>query len=101
MHMPDTADTQTVSVKMCSKCHQNPRADTNNGNPWCKECRADYQRIYAEGRAERVKDTGYAKGVEAMRASQIAKLDEMASWATLEVRDVITWIREFPAPRPN
>ncbi len=83
----------------CSLC--DAQLDTTGYPLWCKSCRTLRKRALKEAHAQMATGKGFAAGAEQMRASQIAKLDEMASWATLEVRDVITWIREFPAPRPS
>lgn len=90
--MPDEETT-------CSLC--DAALDTTGYPLWCKECRTKRKRALKEAHAQMATGKGFAAGAEQLRAAQIAKLNEMSSWATLEVSDVISWIREFPAPRPS
>ncbi len=99
--MPETAESQTAAAKMCSKCGKHPRADSNGNNPWCKECRADYARIYAEGKAERMKDTGFSKGAEAMRIALIEAINRTHPNVITNYGEVARWIREYPIPTPR
>lgn len=92
--MPETAE----AVKLCSKCGKNPRADQEGTNPWCKECRADYQAAYAAGKAERIKDTGFSKGAEAMRQAMLAEAVKRNPVGMVQAGEVARWIANFPAP---
>ena len=96
--MPELADAVEL---LCSKCHKNPRADANGTNPWCKECRADYQRAYEAGRAEKLKDTGFAKGAEAMRKALLERFAGRAPDGVIRLSDLYHWLREVPTPRPQ
>lgn len=98
--MPEIADAAEIAVKMCSKCKQNPRADADGTNPWCLDCRADYQRAYNEGKAERLKDTGFSKGVEAMRRALLQAMGGLHPAGQTTNGLIVEWIRDFPTPRP-
>jgi len=69
--MPETA--------LCSKCGENPRADDDGTNPWCKPCRAKYQKEYQEGKLGRERSKGFAAGVEAMRNLLVDEFDKIGS----------------------
>jgi tRNA(Ile2) C34 agmatinyltransferase TiaS len=49
----------------CSRC--TGLLDTDGSPPWCKKCRAKYQRDYKALRAEMTESRGYAAGISAMR----------------------------------
>jgi hypothetical protein len=97
----EEAKTGLGSVVMCSKCHQNPRANSDSTNTWCLACRADYQRTYEAGKSAKIKDLGFGKGAEAMRRALMEKLGQMAPVAMISVQELRRWIAEFPTPRPE
>lgn len=82
---------------LCSKCGVNPRADENGNNPWCKACRAEYQREYEQTRLARKERHGWALGVKAMRELLAAEFDRLgfSTFSAIEVRDLI---RNAPGP---
>ena len=67
-----TAEKQTVRI--CSKCKKNPAADQDGTNPWCKDCRAAYQREYSASLEDRAERRGLRRGIDAMRDAAAANL---------------------------
>jgi len=54
--------------KTCTKCGNNPKAGgPEDKNPWCKECRAEYQRERVQGLDWRAERRGLIRGIRAMR----------------------------------
>lgn len=53
--------------------------DTAGSPPWCKTCRAKYQRDYKAMRAEMSESRGFAAGVSAMRAYLAAHFERLGS----------------------
>lgn len=100
-HMIESMNSTAEDLKLCSKCGKNPRADQSGTNPWCKDCRADYQAAYAAGKAERIKDTGFSKGVEAMRHALLDAAMKRNPLGMVLAGDVSRWIANFPAPTPK
>jgi len=88
----------TSEVLLCSKCGDNPRADGDSNNPWCKECRAEYQRNYERLRLLKQERHGYAQGISDMRELLAGEFDRLgfAEFSAIEVRDLI---RNAPGPK--
>ncbi len=61
-------DTATESPLMCSKCEKKPRADRDGTNPWCLDCRAEYQREYSTKIKKQTAEQAFARGVAATKA---------------------------------
>lgn len=99
--MPTEVVNGLGSVQICTKCHQNPRADTDGTNPWCKECRAEYAKVYEAGKAAKMKDLGFSKGAEAMRRDLLKTLAEFHPTGVFSFAEAARWIKSFPAPRPD
>ncbi len=55
---------EEVKLK-CSRCELD--RDTEGSPPWCKACRAKYQREYQSLKKEMSETRGYAAGCSAMR----------------------------------
>ena len=54
--------------KLCSKCKKNPKAGgAEDTNPWCNECRTEYQRERKETLEWRAERRGIIRGIQAMR----------------------------------
>lgn len=54
--------------KLCTKCGQNPKAgDANDTNPWCRECRNEYQNKRYKTLEWRSERRGLIRGIQAMR----------------------------------
>lgn len=83
---------------LCSKCGKNPRADADGTNPWCKECRAAYQRDYEDRKMARKESRGFALGVQAMRADLARRFGELG-FSSLEAWEVRDAILQAPAPQ--
>jgi hypothetical protein len=65
--MTDTATHDAAQVKLCSRCEENPVADPDSKNPWCKECRAEYARGYQKTKLNREMRKGFASGAKRMQ----------------------------------
>lgn len=82
---------QNGTVPLCTKCSERPRAAGDGNNPWCKECRAEYQRDYEQRRLAMKEKHGYALGVKDMRELLAAEFDRLgfSQFSAIEVRDLI------------
>lgn len=59
-----------MAAKLCTKCGKNPKSgDSTDANPWCKACRAEYQREYKQRENWRAERRGIVRGIAAMRES--------------------------------
>jgi hypothetical protein len=87
-----------IETVLCSKCGENPRADSDSNNPWCKQCRAKYAKEYQENRLQQATAKGFAAGVDAAVQSLAAEfgLHGGAHVTCSEVAQVIQ-----AAPRPQ
>lgn len=94
--MPEI-EAATESTTLCSKCGKNPRAEPNGTNPWCKECRAKYQREYQETKKEMAKGKGFAAGVAAMKECLAEEFDRLGS-GMFSGYEVGYLIRQAPGP---
>jgi hypothetical protein len=57
-------------VKLCTKCGENPKAgDEKDKNPWCLECRSEYQKRRYQALDWRAERRGLIRGIQAMRES--------------------------------
>ena len=85
------------TAKLCTKCGTNPRATEAGNNPWCKECRAAYQKSYSDAKAKMTESRGFAAGVTAMRWALARRFESFGRgmFSGLEVADVI---RKAPGP---
>lgn len=61
----------------CSRCTKT--LDTAGSPPWCKACRAKYQRDYKALRDEMKESRGFAAGVSAMRAHLAGQFERLGS----------------------
>ena len=56
------------SAPLCTKCGLRPKSgNSEDANPWCKECRAEYQREYKLRENWRAERRGILRGIQAMR----------------------------------
>ena len=76
----------------CSRC-ESP-IDTTGSPPWCKKCRAKYQREYQTLRKQMSESRGYAAGVAAMRDAIAAEFDRMGR-QTYSAFSLAQWVRKF------
>lgn len=96
--IPPAADSKPAeAAPRCSRCGKNPRAAADSNNPWCKECRAEYQREYEDRRLARKESKGFALGVAAMRAELARRFGELG-FSSLEAWEVRDAILQAPAP---
>jgi len=84
-----------MADELCSKCGKELRA--SGKDPWCKTCRAAYQREYQNGRSER----GFSAGAEAMRSALRAKIRQAPPQSSTTYGSIDAWLKEFPAPEPG
>ena len=62
------ATTAEKAEKLCTKCGVNPKAgDASDKNPWCQQCRTEYQREWRETLDWRTERRGILRGIRAMR----------------------------------
>ena len=73
------SENDSAIARFCSKCGVHPRADPDGTNPWCLECRAEYQATYWKGREARAQERGYAEGLAAMRAAAVHRFQQFPS----------------------
>ncbi len=52
---------------MCSKCGDNPRADADSTNPWCKDCKAQAHKMYVANLRKQNAEQSFARGITADR----------------------------------
>lgn len=79
------------TAQLCPKCGVNPRGEGSETNPWCKECRAAYQREYEQNRLARKESKGFALGVQAMRDLLCEEFHKLgfSRFEAFEIRDII------------
>ena len=82
---------------LCSKCGKNPRADQDGTNPWCLECRAEYQRSYNGLKIEMSESRGFCAGVTAMRHQVIAFFSQWPS-AHFSGTEIAVKVQQMPGP---
>lgn len=90
---------KTEGVKFCSKCGVHPRADADSTNPWCVECKAQYQAEYRAKQDWRAERRGILRGAQAMR-EQIAVYFRQWSMARPFLGpEVASIVEGLPGPR--
>jgi len=85
-------------TELCSKCKENPRADSDSNNPWCKPCRAKYAKEYADEKLTRERSKGFVAGVEAMVQTLATEFGRHGR-AQMTCREVEFAIRNSPRPQ--
>ena len=85
-------------IALCSKCGENPRADEDSNNPWCKPCRAKYQKEYQDGKVTRATAKGFAAGVDAAVKTLAHEFGRGGS-AMVSCQEVAAVIERAPRPR--
>lgn len=70
-------DLETKTVLLCSKCEKNPRADADSTNPWCQECKTEYQRTYVAGLKKQTAEQSFARGVAATKRVFVAEFSRL------------------------
>jgi hypothetical protein len=102
--MSETSAPENVAtpdaIVLCSKCKLRPRADSKGTNPWCNECRADYQRDYVNGKDAKARREGFAAGVTAMRELIGAKMRSFG-FARLSGMEAAAVVRAADSPKPE
>lgn len=64
----------TAPEKLCTKCNERPKSGgAEDTNPWCKECRNEYQRDYRDGQSWRDERRGIVRGIKAFREGAAAE----------------------------
>lgn len=89
-----------AEIALCSKCEENPRADEDSSNPWCKPCRAKYQKEYQADKLTRERAKGFAAGVEAAMKSIAAEFFRGGN-AMVSCQEVAAVIEQAPRPQPR
>ena len=86
--------------ELCTKCGVNPRASLESNNPWCKECRAQYQKEWQAMMKERANGKGYAEGARAMRDHISGELSKLGG-SMVMAYEVARFVRgmELPAAK--
>lgn len=84
-----------AEAKLCSKCKEKPPVD---GQTYCRECRAKYQKEYEASQAEMLAGKYFQDGANAIR---FGLRDAFTKQPMEMVRsiDVARFIHEFPAPQ--
>ncbi len=85
---------------LCTKCGENPRADEDSNNPWCKPCRAKYQKEYQDGKVARATAKGFVAGVDAAVKSLAGEFARAGN-AMVSCNEVAQVIARAPRPTPN
>lgn len=93
--LPAKVEALSSPAGVCSKCTE--PLDTAGSPPWCKACRAKYQRDYKAIRAEMTESRGYAAGVSAMR-EHLAKRFEHLGAGSFSGAEVAYLVRQSKGP---
>ena len=88
----------TQTAKICSKCNERPRYDESGSNPWCKECRAAYQKEYVAGLHKQNAQQSFARGVKAMREFVASEFDRLGL-GQFNGMEAAEYIRGATAPK--
>lgn len=83
---------------MCSKCGERPRADATSTNPWCLECKAEYQREYVAKLKKQNAEQAFARGVAGMKKVLAAEFDRLGS-GSFDGYEIAALIRNAPGPK--
>ena len=99
-------ESATETPLMCSKCGKNPRADAASTNPWCQDCKTEYQRTYVSGLKKQTAEQSFARGVAATKRIFAAEFSRLGigqftgfEVATLIIRAPGPSFDEAPTPR--
>ena len=84
------------STETCSRCGK--ERDTQGAPPWCKACRAKYQRDYQALRKEMSESRGFAAGISAMRAYLADTWDKYPDIQTFTGPQIARVIRNVRGP---
>lgn len=96
--MATAENLKVAEVKLCTKCKNRPRAGgESDANPWCRECRAAYQREYRDGEAWRNQRMGIIRGVAAMR-QELVVFFQQYSGVYMSGAEVAMKIQQSPGP---
>ncbi len=79
--------------KQCSRTDCGKPLDTSGSPPWCKACRAKYQRDYQSLRKEMSESRGYAAGVSAFRDHIVKKFEAIGTSANFTGSVAAQWVR--------
>ncbi len=85
-------------MELCTKCKKNERADADNNNPWCKECRAQYAREYQAVRKEMLKQKGFQEGAREMRIALAKGFDDIRGTGSFSGPEIASMIMQAPGP---
>lgn len=88
----------TDAKPLCTKCKKNPKAgNEDDKNPWCNECRTQYQRERAEGLEWRAERRGIIRGILAMRM-HVAKHFQQWAGRPFMGAEVASVVASLPGP---
>lgn len=90
-------DSPDESLLKCSKCGERPRADQAGSNPWCLECRAEYQREYVAKMKKQTAEQSFARGVAATKRIFITEFMRLGI-GQFSGFEVATLINRAPGP---
>jgi len=83
-------------LETCSRCGK--ERETTGAPPWCRACRAKYQRDYQALRKEMSESRGFAAGISAMRAYLADTLDKYPAAQTFTGPQIARVIRNVRGP---
>lgn len=95
-----TATAETTEIKQCAR---NGCTNPASGNQtWCKECRAKYQREYANTRDAMTYSrgflTGFSEGAQAQRQQFLIELSRFPAIAEVSLMEVTDYLTRCPKP---
>lgn len=88
--------TASETVLMCSKCKEKPRADQKGTNPWCLDCRAEYQKNYVSSLKKQTAEQSFARGVAAMKRCLAAEFYRCGG--SFAAGEIVHLIMQAPGP---
>jgi hypothetical protein len=92
------ATAEKPAVKLCTKCGVNPKAgDEKDRNPWCQDCRNEYQNDRNATKAWRDERRGIFRGIKAMR-EHIQRHFQQWNGRPFMGAEVAAIISELPGP---
>lgn len=91
-------ETATETPLMCSKCAKKPRADQNNRNPWCSDCRAEYQRGYVANLKKQTAEQSFARGVSQTKRIFANEFNRLGGGSFTGI-EIASLIMQAPGPK--